>query len=83
MAQRLLSDIALAFTPELGWHYVQAPPDWWWQLQEDLLEADAAPRARLSLVPALPALEPRVTSCRPGSGPCRRHHEHASARRSA
>ena len=73
------ADLALAFTPELGWHYVPAPPEWWWDLQEELLEQDAAP-PRLRLVPDLPA--PR-TSCRPCGGPCRRRHEHASPRRTA
>jgi hypothetical protein len=81
-AQRIVAvpvDLALAFTAGHGWHYEQAPPTWWLEEQERLLAADEQPRA-LSLVP--PLSEPR-TACRPGTGPCRRRHEHASERRSA
>jgi hypothetical protein len=73
-------DLALVFTPGRGWHYEQAPPAWWMEEQERQLAADEQPRAALTLV--RPLSEPR-TACRPGSGPCRRRHEHASERRSA
>jgi hypothetical protein len=73
-------DLALVFTAARGWHYEQAPPEWWLEEQERLLAADERPHAVLSLVPPLPV---PVTSCRPGSGPCRRRHEHTSARRAA
>ena len=36
----LFVEVALAFTPGRGWHYVPAPPEWWWDLQADLLEQD-------------------------------------------
>jgi hypothetical protein len=71
-------DLALCFTSARGWHYEPAPPQDWLDAQERLLEADERPQAVLSLVPALPV---PVTACRPGTGPCRRRHEHASARR--
>lgn len=71
-------DLALAFVPGRGWHFEQAPPAWWLDEQEQLLLADDRPQARLSLVPPLRV---PATPCRPGSGPCRRRHEHASERR--
>jgi hypothetical protein len=73
-------DLALVFTSGRGWHYEPAPPAWWLEEQERLLAVDEQPRAALSLVP--PLSEPR-TACRPGSGPCKRRHEHASGRRAA
>jgi hypothetical protein len=73
-------DLALVFTAGRGWHYEQAPPAWWLEEQERLLAADERPQRALSLVPPLPV---RVTPCRPGAGPCRRRHEHASERRAA
>ncbi|MCU1592148.1 MAG: hypothetical protein JWP11_3404 [Frankiales bacterium] len=71
-------DLALVFTADGGWRYEQAPPRWWLDEAEALLEADERPRGVLRLV--RPPRQP-VTACRPGSGPCRRRHEHASARR--
>lgn len=71
-------DLALVYDRARGWHYEDAPPAGWLDWQEQLHEIDDAPQAVLSLVPALPR---RATSCRPGSGPCRRRHEHVSARR--
>jgi hypothetical protein len=73
-------DLALVYDRVRGWHYQQAPPAWWLDEQEALLAADERPRAGLTLVPPLPM---RTTACRPGSGPCRRRHEHASERRAA
>lgn len=79
-------DLALAFTPERGWHYLAAPPTWWLAQQEQLLEDDERAR-EVTLLQAMYVAESadsagvRVTSCRPGSGPCRRAHEHGSARR--
>jgi hypothetical protein len=70
-------DLALVFTAGRGWHYEPAPPAWWFEEQERLLATDG-PQCVLSLVP--PLREPR-TPCMPGSGPCRRRHEHTSARR--
>jgi hypothetical protein len=76
------TEVALAFTAERGWHTLPALPPGWEDAAEAQLEADhrrwAAPA--LSLVPALPVV---VTACRPGAGPCRRRHEHASARRTS
>jgi hypothetical protein len=89
-------DLALVYDRVRGWHYETAPPAWWFEEQERLLAADAGrdigaknlsrdvtpavrPQERLSLVPPMPV---RVTPCRPGSGPCRRRHEHSSSRRS-
>jgi hypothetical protein len=87
---RMLTDVALAFTADRGWHYAPVPPDWWFDLQDDLLEQDAplipsnrGPVRALSLVPDLPAASVQATACRPGTGPCRRRHEHASIRRVA
>jgi hypothetical protein len=73
-------DLALAFTAGRGWHVEQAPPAWWLEEHERLLAADERPRTALSLVPPLRV---PVTACRPGSGPCRRRHEHSSERRAA
>lgn len=73
-------DLALVFTAGRGWHYSDAPPAWWFDQQEQLLAADERPPRALSLVPSLPA---PVTACRPGRGPCRRRHEHASQQRAA
>lgn len=69
------TDVAWAYTAAAGWHPLTVPPAWW------LEERDAGqepPRAALRLVPDLPVAR---TSCRPGSGPCRRRHEHVSQRR--
>ena len=71
-------DLALVYDAARGWHYEEAPPGWWLDEQEALLAADERPRAALTLVTAAP--EPG-TACRPGSGPCRRQHEHASPSR--
>lgn len=71
-------DLALVYDAARGWRYEQAPPAWWLEEMEALTAADACPPAALSLVPALP--QPS-TSCRPGSGPCRRRHEHTGRRR--
>jgi hypothetical protein len=71
-------DLALVFTPGRGWHYEQAPPGAWFAEQEALLVADERPQPVLRLVPPLPV---PATACRPGSGPCRRRHEHVSERR--
>jgi hypothetical protein len=71
-------DLALVFDAAGGWRYEQAPPEWWFAEQEALLAADERPQGVLSVVPPLPV--PR-TACRPGSGPCRRRHEHVSERR--
>jgi hypothetical protein len=73
-------DLALVFTAGRGWHYEQAPPEWWFEEQERLHRGDEQPQTLLSLVPPLPV---PVTACRPGSGPCRRRHKHASRRRQA
>lgn len=73
-------DLALVYDLAGGWRYETAPSYAWLEEQEALLAADDRPRAGLSLVPPLPA---RMTACRPGSGPCRRRHEHASQRRIA
>lgn len=71
-------DLALVFDAVRGWRYEQAPPAGWFEAHERLLVDDERPQGVLSLVPPLPT--PR-TACRPGRGPCRRRHEHASARR--
>jgi hypothetical protein len=79
--QRLVAvpvDLAMVFTPGRGWHYAPAPPEWWFDEQERMLAADERPHGGLSLVPPLPASR---TPCRPGTGPCRRRHQHASERR--
>jgi hypothetical protein len=62
-----------------GWRLVSAPPQWWLDEQDELIGRDIQ-RAPLRLVPTLPL---RATSCRPGRGPCRRQHQHASERRAA
>jgi hypothetical protein len=80
--QRLVAvpvDLALAYTAARGWHLEEAPPSWWMEEQDRLLAADE-PHRPLSLVPPLSMAG---TACRPGSGPCRRRHEHASPRRVA
>lgn len=71
-------DYAPVFDGVRGWHYQPAPPAWWLAEQETLLEADERPAPALELVPPLQV--PR-TSCRPGPGPCRPRHEHASPKR--
>lgn len=78
-------DQALAYTAARGWEVLSAPPAWWLEEHERLLEQDvdverlrAGSVRALTLVPDVP--EP-PTSCRPGSGPCRRRHEHTSERR--
>lgn len=71
-------DFALVYDVERGWHYQHAPAPWWLDEQEALLAHDERPQERLSLVPPLTTA---YSSCRPGSGPCRRPHEHASTRR--
>jgi hypothetical protein len=79
--QRLVAvpvDLALVFDAAGGWRYEPAPPEWWFEAQEALLAADERPQAALSVVPPLPVA---ATACRPGRGPCRRRHEHASQRR--
>jgi hypothetical protein len=81
--QRLVAvpvDLALVFDAAGGWRYELAPPEWWFAEQEAVLAADERPQAVLSVVPPLLVA---VTACRPGRGPCRRRHEHASARRVA
>lgn len=80
-AQRVVAvpvDLALVFDAARGWHYEQAPPGWWFDEQEALLAADEPPQPALRLVPPLPETR---TACRPGSGPCRRRHDHMSQRR--
>ena len=82
-------DVMLVFDGS-GWHLEPAPPVGWFEAMEDLLERDEL-RAREVLVPALaevrhlPCLPAagRGSSCRPGPGPCRRPHVHASGRRAA
>jgi hypothetical protein len=61
-----------------GWRFGEVPPDWWLELTEPEI-ADAA-----ETVAAAPVvIEVRRTSCRPGTGPCRRRHKHASRGRAA
>ncbi len=82
-AQRIVAvpvDLALVYDAVRGWHYEQAPAAWWFGDQEELLAADEVPQERLSLVPPLRV---QGTPCRPGTGTCRRRHEHASDRRAA
>ncbi len=74
------SEVAWTYTAAEGWQPITTPPAWWLVEQEELLAADERRRA-LRLIPALAPVPGRVTSCRPGSGPCRRRHEHASSRR--
>jgi hypothetical protein len=71
------ADVALAFTPERGWHLLDGPPGW---LEEAVRRSDEldGPQRAPAVVDELAA---RRTACRPGSGPCRRHHAHASTRR--
>jgi hypothetical protein len=81
------ADLAIAFTVEKGWHYLPVPAAWWFEQQADLLEADlralvAAQRLSARSEPVARASVP-VTSCRPGSGPCGRRHEHQGAGRTA
>lgn len=61
-----------------SWSIQAAPPSWWLEDQEELLEVDERPHATLALVPSLPE---QRTACRPGPGPCRRRHDHGSVRR--
>jgi len=69
------TDVAWAYTAAAGWHPLTVPPAWW--LEER--EAGQEPaRALLTLVPDLPV---PATSCRPGTGRCRREHVHVSRRR--
>jgi hypothetical protein len=63
-----------------GWRIVQRPPQWWLDEQDEQIRQDEQPAGRLRLVPPY---EGRWTACRPGRGPCRRRHEHASRRRGA
>lgn len=61
-----------------GWHLEYAPPQWWLDAQDERVADDERRRGVLTLVPPL---QRRTTACRPGAGPCRRRHEHASQRR--
>ncbi len=70
-------DLALAYTADREWHYVDAPPQWWMQEQEALAAAEARPSPTLTLVPLVRAAD----GLRPGTGRSRRRHEHASERR--
>jgi hypothetical protein len=84
-APRLLlvpGDVALAFTPGRGWHLLEGPVGW---VEEQVRLSDEMDRRAglLRLVPPLDELAERRTACRPGRGPCRRRHEHASERRTA
>ena len=74
------SEVSWTYTAAAGWQPITMPPAWWLAEQEELLAADERRKA-LRLVPLLPGAPVRVTSCRPGSGPCRRRHEHAPSRR--
>ncbi len=74
------SEVTWTYTAAAGWQAITTPPEWWLAEQEELLAADERRRS-LRLIPALAPVPGRVTSCRPGSGPCRRRHEHASSRR--
>ena len=86
------AQIAIVFDGR-SWSLRPAPPQWWLDDQEELHEANARPWGDLSAVPDLDRLchqtqtagvaseTPRTTPCRPGRGPCRRSHEHASGRR--
>jgi hypothetical protein len=60
-----------------GWSILPAPPRWWLDAHEELHDRDTQPAGVLSLVPPW---RPRTTACRPGAGPCRRRHLHASQR---
>lgn len=73
-------DLALVYSAARGWHYEDAPAAGWLDWQEHLLELDQEPRGVLTLVPPL---RERRTACRPGSGPCRRRHEHVGRRRTS
>lgn len=73
------AQVALVFDGR-SWSLLPAPPQWWLDEQDDHHEQDLQPAGSLTLVPPW---QPRVTACRPGSGPCRRSHQHASERRSA
>jgi len=74
------SEVAWTYTAAAGWRTITTPPGWWLTEQEELLAADERRRS-LRLVQALAPVPGRVTSCRPGRGPCRRGHEHAPSRR--
>ena len=74
------SEVTWTYTAAAGWRPITMPPAWWLAEQEELLAADERRRS-LRLAPALAPLPGRATSCRPGSGPCWRRHEHASSRR--
>jgi hypothetical protein len=71
--------VAMAFTAARGWHFLDSvPPAWWLEDQEALTDAPLRP---VTVLADVRASRQARTSCRPGSGPCRRRHEHASARR--
>lgn len=74
---------ALSFTAARGWEVLSAPPAWWLDEQELLIERDVeAERMRpVTVLSDVRHARGPATACRPGSGPCRRRHEHASRRR--
>lgn len=70
-------DLALVYDGKT-WRLCEPPPEWWLVMTEP--EVADAPESFPS--PAgTGLLTTRQTSCRPGRGPCRRHHVHASPRR--
>lgn len=73
-------DLAIVFDSQ-GWHFAEPgeiPPGWFL----DLLDPEVADAPERSAEPVEVPILLR-TSCRPGRGPCRRRHEHASWRRVA
>ena len=72
------TEVTWAYTATAGWHTIPTPPAWWFDMAED---PDPPVHGPLRLVPPLPLTAVRVTACRPGWGPCKRQHEHRTARR--
>lgn len=74
------TQVSLAFTADRGWHAIPSPAPWFLDEAEEQLARDELPVQPLHLVVTL---RREVTACRPGSGQCRRRHQHASQRRAA
>lgn len=75
-----IGDMGLVFDGK-RWTVEAVPPAWFL----DLTDAgnDLLPPVEVVVELEPIKVPPRVTSCRPGRGPCRRRHEHASLRRAA
>lgn len=71
-------ETGLVFDPRTGnWRIDAVPPAWFLELTDGGND-DPLPSCLADLDQPEPA-----SSCRPGRGPCRRRHPHASARRAA